>query len=344
MRVYAVTLTPLSPFGTPLKGDTLFGQFCWQCALNKTLISRGLEYWIERYQEQPFAVFSSAWPHLTGPDGTDRYCLPRPALPISPPADMPRTERLVKKKQTKGERWLFVDASDLRIDFMCCQTKNDTQLFKCLCETLPEELRWEFDTLPETVKKPVVMAEQAHNSINRLTATTGQGFDPFTLETLHFAPGIRLVVFVGVHEAALTVDQLTKGLTEIGKAGFGRDASSGLGRFAVAEPIEINWPACASSQDCYTLAPCIPPEAGFSEIFAKPFTRFGKHGSLLALSNNPFKNPVVMADEGAVFVPETGMPPQQPYIGRAATNLSRVEPHTVAQGYSLYLPLTGRTI
>jgi hypothetical protein len=61
-----LTITPLSPFGTPLKGDTLFGHVCWQAAEDPALLDGGLERWVGLYPERPFAVFSSAFPLLTG--------------------------------------------------------------------------------------------------------------------------------------------------------------------------------------------------------------------------------------------------------------------------------------
>ena len=29
MKTFKFTLRPLTPFGTPVAGDTLFGHFCW---------------------------------------------------------------------------------------------------------------------------------------------------------------------------------------------------------------------------------------------------------------------------------------------------------------------------
>ena len=74
-------------------------------------------------------------------------------------------------------------------------------------------------------------------------------------------------------------------------------------------------------------------------MFFSPFTRFGRHGDVLAKSENPFKSPVIMADEGGVFVPEDSEILNKPYIGSAVTNISKAEPGTVAQGYSLFIPV-----
>jgi CRISPR-associated protein Csm4 len=90
---------------------------------------------------------------------------------------------------------------------------------------------------------------------------------------------------------------------------------------------------------CYTLAPCVPENDTHSDIFFMPFTRYGKHGDILAKSGNPFKNPVIMADEGAVLIPKSKEVFAKPYIGQAVLNLSKAEPKTVMQGYSLYIPV-----
>lgn len=78
MNTYQITIEPLSPFGTPLKGDTLFGQFCWQAAYDSSLLSVTLDEAVARYAERPFAVFSSAYPALA--DGG--VALKRPDAPL----------------------------------------------------------------------------------------------------------------------------------------------------------------------------------------------------------------------------------------------------------------------
>jgi CRISPR-associated protein Csm4 len=94
-----------------------------------------------------------------------------------------------------------------------------------------------------------------------------------------------------------------------------------------------------SPNACYTLAPCVPEKDTFVEMFFTPFTRFGRHGDVFAKSSNPFKNPVIMADESAIFIPKSRESFNKPYIGRAVIDISKAEPRTVMQGYSLYLPV-----
>jgi len=64
VKLYEIIIKPESGFGTPLKGDTIFGHICWQVSYNPELLNGGLEKWIACYGERPFAVFSSAWPKI----------------------------------------------------------------------------------------------------------------------------------------------------------------------------------------------------------------------------------------------------------------------------------------
>jgi len=60
VKLYEITLQPRSAMITPLKGDTLFGHFCWQAAHDPSLVDGSLDQQMARYDKAPFAVFSSA--------------------------------------------------------------------------------------------------------------------------------------------------------------------------------------------------------------------------------------------------------------------------------------------
>ena len=102
---------------------------------------------------------------------------------------------------------------------------------------------------------------------------------------------------------------------------------------------ELHLPITEKADACLVLGPCVPEKDKFKAMYFSPFTRFGRHGAQMLHTGKPFKNPVVMADEGAVFVPHDGSFPNKPYIGRAVQNISKAQPEAVCQGYSLYLPM-----
>ena len=110
IETYVITIKPESPFGTPLKGDTILGQFCWQVAEHPNLLNGGLDKWIEIYDKRPFAVFSSAYPVLVEGNRVS-YAFKRPEFPmyllVKLLGDVPGAEtckkRLLTRKKIKGK-------------------------------------------------------------------------------------------------------------------------------------------------------------------------------------------------------------------------------------------------
>ena len=346
MSTHAITIKPTSPFGTPLKGDTIFGHFCWQVAQDPDLLNGGLDDWILQYPKRPFAVFSSAWPKLAEQGGVT-YAFKRPDLPAflletAKDARLSCKERLLNRKKNKGKKWLLA-GEDLHIARGMDKLVSDHDIFaKCLVGR-PEKEQQTLRLLPMKSQKLMCPGEQQHNTINRQTMTTGKGaFAPYAMDNIQLLPGLKLTIFLFIEDEATDIERVRLAFERIGQWGFGRDASTGLGRFTVIGCQKVDWPQSNTSQGCYTLGPCVPEKDTFRESYFSPFTRFGKHGAALVLTGKPFKNPVVMADEGAVFYPAEENRKsvfEKPYIGRSVTGLSKAEPKTVAQGYSLYLPL-----
>lgn len=342
MRLYVITIKPRSPLGTPLKGDTLFGQFCWQAVEHPNLLSGGLQRWIDCYTERPMAVFSSAWPVIKR-EGITHYAIRRPDFPLSffgePDSTSDCAERLTNRKKNKGRKWLLIQEC-LQVQPEWSHMIGDKELFELHCAALPEAWQKRLRLTPRHCQRPFSEVEQQHNTINRLTVTTGKGeLAPYSMMNSHCLPEMELVIFAGLDEEAGGGDQLREAISRIGQWGFGRDASTGLGRFDVTGLAEITVPVADKANCCLTLGPCVPEQDLYRLMFFTPFTRFGRHGAQLLHTRKPFKNPVVMADEGAVLVPASGSFPDKPYVGRAVGNISKAMPEAVCQGYSLVLPM-----
>ncbi|PIE68199.1 MAG: hypothetical protein CSA23_00155 [Deltaproteobacteria bacterium] len=331
MKFYEINITPTSPFGTLLKGDTIFGHFCWQAAHDPDLLAGGLDTRIQHYTESPFAVFSSAFPKIE--NGSVRYFLPRPEAVMMDRnliGATTRKTRLLEGKKLKKKRWMALE----RIDVI-------------------EPSAVEFLTAKELVSRiggkgvhgvgtndAVYAMEQAHNTIDRRTGTTGTGmFAPYSTENQFYLPGIGLAVFALLDEEITDIQKICKGLKRIGRWGFGRDASTGMGRFYVNGHTEHPLPRLEGANACYTLAPAVPQKDTFSHSFYMPFIRFGKHGDRLATGKAPYKRPVVMADEGAVFIPAAANAFTTPWLGIGITGVSCADSRTVAQGYAPWLPI-----
>ena len=339
MKICEVIIKPLGGLGTPLMGDTLFGSFCWQAANDPALLTGGLEHWIALYPEKPFAVFSSAWPCL-GPVSERKYALKKPDLPLEYLLNKTRDEgvkRYDEAKELKSKRWALVD-NDFDLSLANLYLLDDEELMAIAAKNASPDIRRALLQHGETNFQ--TLETRPHNTINRQTWTTGTGmFAPFVQEANYYFPETELAVFVVLDEEATDAERIAMGMERIGRFGFGRDASTGLGRFEVTGMREITMSDRKGVSACYTLGPCVPEQDSYENAYFKPFVRFGKHGDRLATGPNPFKNPVIMADQGAVLVPRQASAMEKSYIGRSVTGVSLAQPEAVTQGYAVFLPL-----
>lgn len=341
MKFYEIKIQPESSFSTPLKGDTLFGRVCWEAVYDSKLLEIKFSEAIDLYPKEPFAVFSSAFPVL--PWKSNKYLFPMPVVPgeyLSVKNEsLNRLEKKLKAKEISSKKWMVLDDSFVA-DF-CSEEIFFTD----------KELKEEFFSDHETAKI-LESTKRTRNSIDRRTNTTGgSNFAPFSFSVYDYNPEIELALFVLIDEKKTSIEKISKALKNIGETGFGKDASIGMGRFLVKETRDISIPALEEDDGIFTLAPHVFDEQLFSNEFYKPFVRFGKHGGALALSGNPFKKPVMMADECAVLMNRiSGKTIEKPFIGKAVTGISKsdkspasqsVKEKTVHQGYSPYLPIKG---
>lgn len=339
MKLYEITITPLSGFGTPLKGDTLFGRFCWETAYDPTLLKKKLNDLIASYPEKPFVIFSSAFP--TQEKEPRRYFFKRPDLPLRYLASIKeenRRDRILEEKKHRKMKWMEIRGDAGVIHPLKANYRTDAEIIAGV-DSGPEKRgakkmgRPEDHALERTFSQP-------HNSINRLSQTTGKPpFAPYSLKVIHYHPGTTLAIFILVDETAADIEDIARAMERIGAWGFGRDSSIGNGRFKTGEPRSIPLPDRAEANACYALAPSIPGPDRYKQTWFKTFVRYGKHGDVLARSGNPFKNPVIMADEGAVCIPRDPGVFDKPYLGAAVKGVSKAMPETVVQGYAPYLPM-----
>lgn len=300
-------LTPVSAFGSTLRGDMIFGQLCW--AIRNRFGESFLNSLLEDYTSgQPFVVVSDAFP---------KGYLPKPSLPF---LFSKSAGHLENRKEIKRRKWVAME-----------------HFMRPLGEVFDAAVS------EEAIIGGFRTALHFHNSVSRSTGTTGASFDPYQTE-YHWPNGeIILDLHILVDENRISSGDLRMALSDIGKTGFGRDSSTGLGRFDIADMEDWSRPASKNPNAFLTLAPSAPQGLKWDEdnCFYQLFVRFGRHGDVGALSRVPFKQPIFMADTGAVLSPLQEAPSAL-FTGQGLGgdgSISKVLPETVHQGYAPVIPV-----
>lgn len=147
---------------------------------------------------------STDGPFLVVSDGFPSGLLPRPTAPdfaLGLTAADP-----AHRKQARTHRWLPAGGVDQPIARWMAQLAG-------------------FDTV-----KALVLTQ---NTINRYTGTTGEGqFAPRQVDRSFFGADARIDVYAVIDER-LSANTLRQLLQDVGAHGYGRDATTGLGKFEV---------------------------------------------------------------------------------------------------------------
>lgn len=295
-----------SPLGTPLAGDTLFGQLCH--AVREMLGEEKLEALLDGY--------TAGSPWLVVSDGFPSGYLPRPTVAAALQANSEEDPK--KRKEAKGKRWIP-------------HSQIAQPLRQLLSSAVSDEEVYGKQSRP-------IQAAAFHNTLNRLTGTTGTGeFAPYTQSQIFYQRDQRMDLWCVLDEDRLPRETLHQLLEYIGSVGYGRDASIGLGKFAVEqiEEAALFKQTHPNANAYWTLAPCSPQGQGFktSRSYWQVLTRFGRHGGTLALGAKPFKQPLLLAATGAIFAPTNNMA-QIHFIGSGLAKVSLMQTAAVHQGYA----------
>lgn len=313
MQLHAFSLRPRSAFGTPLAGDTLFGQLCWAVR--------------ERFGEarlcELLAGYTEGHPFMVASDGFPAGFLPRPGLPDALFNDGIAPDQ---RKAARRLQWLPFDA-----------LAQPAHVWPSLAVDLASRKS------PHSQLAHGSTTVLTQNTINRLTGTTGTGpFAPRQVERFALGTDEGLEVYVVIDEHRFAVSDVRTLLTDIGLFGFGRDASTGLGKFEVGPSRPIVWPV-TESRHAITLAPCAPNpvQLDSAQCFYLPQTRFGRHGNVLVRSGNPFKRPVQYMKTAAFlsFTEPSRALWHGTGLGGARQPISLTLPETVHQGYAPVVPV-----
>lgn len=176
--------------------------------------------------------------------------------------------------------------------------------------------------LAEQSPWPTATVKRTHNTIDRARGTVLEGGLHFVHEDWRFAEGALLDLYI---EAEDNPERIATLLGHLGAAGFGRDASTGRGRFVVEsvaqDAILATLPGDGARHVSLSRGVLTPVTMRDALWRAEP--HFGRAGPQISLTgHSPFKRPVLLTRPGASFRREgvagrwlTGLHPTRPEIG-----------------------------
>ena len=125
MKLYKTTVRPLSRFGTPLQGDTLFGQLCW--AISFLEGEERLKELLATYRDTPFIIVS---------DGFACGYLPKPKMPPTLLG-----ESVEDKKTNRKKVWLVPEALQ-QGDFLNAKRSDEIGIVDETIQTMHNSLNY----------------------------------------------------------------------------------------------------------------------------------------------------------------------------------------------------------
>lgn len=317
-RDFRLTLRLLSPLGSPMQSDTLFGHLCWQVRFAEG--GDGVRRFLEPFHAgTPPFVLSDAFP---------AGLLPRPLLPATGAISSAETKAdYAEDKRRRKTQFLVAD------DFP--RVLNGQ---KPAAE--PPDKHWEQIVTP-------------HAAINRNTGTTGGGDDEEE-RAGNLYETTSWVLAESKKRPKNSDEATTKQSLEIylratekwpekvealfqamSKTGFGGNKSVGLGTFEV-EKMEAwdRFNSTAGADAFVSLSSYVPAETDPTDGRGRLRLKHGKLGEQ-AGGGNPFKRPLLQFEPGAVF--SAGGAPR-PFYGRLVVGVAPAMPEAVQCGFTLAVP------
>ncbi|GAB4294441.1 MAG: CRISPR-associated protein, Csm4 family [Ignavibacteriaceae bacterium] len=287
MKTFILTLKQKSGLLTELQSDTIYGHFCWR--LKERLGSEKLTEFISLYKNgNPLFLLSDG---LLKVKNEIRF--PRPFIFQKPETKDNKVDKIlefVERKKSKERNYVTLSELNkfLSTGKIELEQKDDADSNKKKNKGKKKEIE-------ESLRVSV--------QIDRNSFASAEG-KLFSYNPKFSRDDVSIVVLIKVlNEVKFEEYDCDKIVKDTFNIGFGKKKSSGYGQFEVLsldEYEQINEPS--GTNTFFVLGNYLPSaEDKVSPIGYDINTKYGKLGEYLALSNNPFKNPIVFLTAGSCF-------------------------------------------
>ncbi|GAB6158192.1 hypothetical protein JCM39194_13920 [Desulfotomaculum varum] len=268
MEIYRIKIQPRGSFITKFQADAIFGGICW--VIRNLKGSEFLKNMLGDFcAGSPWFVLSNAFPG---------DLLPKPMVKMKKAAPTSFKEEMNQAQE--GKR------------------------LKKIQHLTPEEFNQVAAGLAcpiQAKKEPIIVSANLYNQINRLIGSTREGGQLYELEESYLHPDYSyFTVYLKVKEAGL-MNMLLEVFEQLGSTGFGKRKSVGKGFFNVIGIEKYNFNTVENANAFISLSHFVPAPSDPVEGNYRIMVKYGKLGEHLAMSENPFKRPLIMIKAGSVF-------------------------------------------
>lgn len=290
MKTNLLTLKLKSGLLTDLQSDTIYGHFCWR--LKDKFGDDKLIDFINLYKNnKPVFLISDGLIKIG-----DSIRFPKPFLFQKSETKATKIDKVlefVERKRDKERNYL---------------TLSELNNFLLTGKVELEEKNESFSLNKKRKKKKREIEESLRVSvqINRNTYSSAEG-RLFSYKPKFSRQDVSFVVLIKVlDEKKFDEFECEEILQDTFIVGFGKKKSSGYGQFEILNFEEFNGlNEPKDSNYFFVLGNYLPSiEDKISPIVYDFNTKYGKFGEELALSENPFKNPIVFLTAGSCFKTE----------------------------------------
>lgn len=293
--LYRAVIRPVASFASPLQSDTLFGAFCWSYRYGYG--EEGLTELLEAVKTgTQQVIFSNAFPE---------GALPLPLGIRDTAADFELIEAKEERKKAYESHKKLKSAKYVTREWFRKIQEGDYAGFSAgLCD--------------ERVAEQSVV----HNMVSRregIVRKTDESGSLYESEEFFPANGCRYDVYI---LSSLPEDRLRTVVDMMFLLGIGRDKSTGKGGFEVEQwHEERELLTCRRCNGFVALSNFIPAQNDPTEGRYKTLVKYGKLDREYAMSETPFKKPMIFLQAGAVFAD----PQVKLHYGRCVTGVSVVD-------------------
>lgn len=303
MDTYRLKIRVNGGFLTPFQADTIFGGLCW--AIKYKEGNDSIRTMLADFRAgRPWFVLSNAYPG---------ELLPKPMMKVKETAPVTHKEQILQAREGKRLKKIAYLTPD---EFTSC-IRGEKKLIN-------------------DMEKPIIRVCTMHNQINRVFGATKEGGDLYEQEESYVNPHYsHLSVYIKLKEAGLR-DWLVELFHVLGRTGLGKRKSTGKGSFDVVEMKKYNLfdkikePNAYLSLSNFVPAQCDPIEGNY-----KTMIKYGKLGEEYALSENPFKVPLLMIQAGSVFFVKGEV---RPFYGQMVENIAPARPEVLQYALAFSVP------